>query len=73
MSVSDSSGTKSHVFVMAEGEVIKRDVELGISNDQLQEIKAGLTVGDQVITGPARTLRKLEVGDSVEEIETKDQ
>ena len=73
VSVSDSSGTKSHVFVMAEGEVIKRDVELGISNDQLQEIKAGLTVGDQVITGPARTLRKLEVGDSVEEIETKGQ
>ena len=58
---------------MVNGEAVKRDVELGISNDQLQEIIAGLDAGDQVITGPARVLAKLDQGSAVQEIEKKDQ
>jgi HlyD family secretion protein len=62
-------GTTSHVFVMVDGQAQKRDVELGISNDQLQEIISGLDEGAMVITGPARALSKLEDGAAVEELE----
>ncbi|MBT5388288.1 MAG: efflux RND transporter periplasmic adaptor subunit [Porticoccaceae bacterium] len=64
--------SKSFVFIMVDGLVVKREVELGISNDQLQEIISGLEVGEQVITGPARILSKLKEGSTVKEIE-KDQ
>ena len=57
---------------MVDGLAVKREVELGISNDQLQEIISGLEVGEQVITGPARILSKLKEGSTVKEIE-KDQ
>jgi HlyD family secretion protein len=63
------AGTTSHVFVMVDGQAQKRDVELGISNDQLQEIVSGLDEGALVITGPARALSKLEDGAAVEELE----
>jgi len=75
-SLSISSGSesksKSIVFVMRDGQAVKREVELGISNDQLQEIISGVEVGDQVITGPARMLSKIKDGSAVREIE-KDQ
>jgi HlyD family secretion protein len=75
-SLSISSGSesksKSIVFVMRNGQAVKREVELGISNDQLQEIISGVEVGDQVITGPARMLSKIKDGSAVREIE-KDQ
>mgnify|MGYP006414593205 FL=1 len=64
--------SKSFVFIMVDGLAVKREVELGISNDQLQEIISGLEVGEQVITGPARILSKLKEGSTVKEIE-KDQ
>ncbi|MGB2119865.1 MAG: efflux RND transporter periplasmic adaptor subunit [Porticoccaceae bacterium] len=73
ISAADSSKSTTHVFVMEEGEAVKRSVELGISNDQLQEVISGLDIGDQVITGPARTLRKLKAGQSVTEIEREEQ
>ena len=73
ISAADSSSSNTYVFIMVNGEAVKRDVELGISNDQLQEIIAGLDAGDQVITGPARVLAKLDQGSAVQEIEKKDQ
>ena len=74
MSISSGSESKSKsiVFVMRDGQAVKREVELGISNDQLQEIISGVEVGDQVITGPARMLSKIKDGSAVREIE-KDQ
>jgi HlyD family secretion protein len=48
-----------HVFVLVGGKAVKRSVELGISNDRLQEVTSGIKVGDKVIIGPARALRKL--------------
>ena len=49
----------NHVFVLVDGKAQKRAIELGISNDRLQEVIKGVSVGDKVITGPARTLDKL--------------
>ena len=69
--VSDNISSTSHVFLLIDGKAVKRDVELGISNDRLQEITSGLAVDDKVVIGPARALSKLKEGDSVKEIEKK--
>lgn len=58
-----------HVFVLVDGKAVKQIVELGISNDRLQEITSGLKVGDKVITGPARALGKLKDAQSVKVID----
>lgn len=56
---SKTENSANHVFVFVEGKAEKRNVELGISNDRLQEIINGIKIGEKVITGPARTLDKL--------------
>ncbi|TWX56241.1 efflux RND transporter periplasmic adaptor subunit [Colwellia hornerae] len=58
-----------HVFVLVDGKAVKQNVELGISNDRLQEITSGLKVGDKVIIGPARALGKLKDAQSVKVID----
>ena len=58
-----------HVFVFIDGKAVKRNVELGISNDHLQEITSGIKIGDKVITGPARALGKLKDAQSVKMLE----
>ncbi len=69
--VSDNISSTSHVFLLIDGKAVKRDVELGISNDRLQEITSGLAVDETVVIGPARVLSKLKEGESVKEIEEK--
>ena len=54
------------VFVNDAGIARKKDVEVGISDDQYQEIISGLNAGEQVIIGPDRALRSLEDGDRIE-------
>jgi len=68
---SNNLSSTSHVFLLIDGKTVKRNVELGISNDRLQEITSGLEVDDKVIIGPARALSKLKEGESVKEIEKK--
>lgn len=58
-----------YVFIMVNGKAVRKDVETGISSDSDQEILSGLTVGQQVITGPFRLLRNLGDGEAVEELE----
>jgi HlyD family secretion protein len=58
-----------HVFVLVDGKAVKHRVELGISNDRLQEISLGIKIGDKVITGPARALGKLKDAQSVNVID----
>jgi HlyD family secretion protein len=58
-----------HVFVLIDGKAVKRNVELGISNDRLQEVTSGIKTGDKVIIGPARTLSKLKDAQSVKVID----
>ncbi len=69
--VANNISSASHVFLLIDGKAVKRDVELGISNDRLQEITSGLAVDETVVVGPARALSKLKEGDSVKEIEKK--
>ena len=59
---------QAYVFVMQDGKARRRNVKTGISSDSDQEILDGLKQGDQVITGPFRTLRALVEDDSVAQI-----
>ena len=61
----------SYLFILVDGKAVKKPVELGISNDSVQEVISGLSLEDEVIIGPARVLSKLSDGDSVKEIEKK--
>lgn len=54
------------VFTYNNGIAREVSVEVGISDDEYQEITGGLSAGDQVITGPDRVLRALQDGDTVE-------
>src|SRR5688572_5430277 len=53
------------VFVNRDGRAVKVAVEVGLSDDTYQEIVSGLSVGDEVVTGPDRVLRALEDGDRI--------
>lgn len=67
-----SAGEKTYsVFVYDDGVALRREVEVGISDDSHQEISSGLEAGDRVITGPDRILRNLEDGDEVQEATTE--
>ncbi|HEX7031158.1 MAG TPA: efflux RND transporter periplasmic adaptor subunit [Gammaproteobacteria bacterium] len=60
----DAAG-KPWVFVLEDGQAVRREVTLGISDDSLQQIEAGLEEGETVITGPAEELRHLKDGMAV--------
>jgi HlyD family secretion protein len=53
------------VFVVAGGKAHQRKVDSGISDETRVEVLAGLRPGEQVVTGPYRSLRDLKDGDSV--------
>jgi HlyD family secretion protein len=53
------------VFVNRNGRATKVPVQVGLSDDTYQEIVSGLSVGDEVVTGPDRVLRALEDGDRI--------
>ena len=63
--------TSSNIFVYSDGKAIKKEVKLGISNDELQEILSGIAEVDEIIIGPPRVLAKLKDGDSVKKFERK--
>jgi HlyD family secretion protein len=58
-------GTKVNRFLwlMKAGKASKVMVDLGASDDRLQEITRGLAAGDKVVTGPAKAWRVLREGD----------
>jgi HlyD family secretion protein len=53
------------VFVARDGRATKVSVQVGLADDTYQEIVSGLSVGDEVVTGPDRVLRALEDGDRI--------
>jgi HlyD family secretion protein len=57
---------KKYVFVITSGKVKMTEVTPGISDATHVAIVSGLKVGDQVVTGPFRLLKKLKDGDAVE-------
>jgi len=56
---------KASIFILDNGKVVQRDIETGVADDNYIEILKGATAGEQIITGPSRTLRFLHAGDRV--------
>lgn len=62
-----STKTQQHyVFVERNGKAYKQIVSVGLSDDEYQEITDGLALDAKVVTGPARTLRRLQEGDAID-------
>lgn len=57
----------THVWVVRDGRAKKVAVKTGVSDDRWQAVRGGLEAGDRVITGPAKTLRRLKDGEAVEQ------
>lgn len=53
------------VFLIEEGKAVQRTVRTGISDETRVEILSGVKAGDQVVTGPYRSLRDLDDGEDV--------
>jgi HlyD family secretion protein len=60
------------VYLIEDGKAVVRPVVMGVSDVLYVEITEGLEVGDEVIIGPYRTLKKLEGGEAVAVEETTD-
>jgi HlyD family secretion protein len=56
---------KASLFVVENGRAVQRDIETGIADDNYIEILKGASAGEELITGPSRTLRFLRPGDRV--------
>ncbi|HEX7048185.1 MAG TPA: efflux RND transporter periplasmic adaptor subunit [Gammaproteobacteria bacterium] len=61
----DAVEEKPWVFVLEDGNAMRREVTLGISDDSWQQIETGLEEGTMVINGPAEELRHLKDGMAV--------
>jgi HlyD family secretion protein len=64
-----SSGRKADtvkvVFVVEQGKVHQRQVATGISDETHVELTSGVKPGEQLVTGPYRTMKDLKDGDAV--------
>ncbi|MEE2022859.1 efflux RND transporter periplasmic adaptor subunit [Alkalimonas mucilaginosa] len=58
-------GDSAFVWKVENGQANKQPVTLGLATDIAQEILSGLTVGEQVIIGPARTLLRIQDGSRI--------
>jgi HlyD family secretion protein len=62
---------KKFVWVDDGGKARKRAITTGLSDDRWEAIDSGIAAKDRVITGPAKTLRRLRDGDAVTERKNK--
>ncbi|MBU6210818.1 MAG: efflux RND transporter periplasmic adaptor subunit [Gammaproteobacteria bacterium] len=62
---------KKFVWVDDGGKARKRAITTGLSDDRWEAIDSGIAVTDRVISGPAKTLRRLRDGDTVTERKNK--
>jgi HlyD family secretion protein len=70
----DEKAAKSRkvVFVIEAGKAHQRTVETGLSDETSVELTSGVKPGEQVVTGPYRTLRDLHDGDAVQVSQTSE-
>jgi len=62
---------KKFVWVDDGSKARKRAITTGLSDDRWEAIDSGIAAKDRVITGPAKTLRRLRDGDAVTERKNK--
>lgn len=64
---------KEYVFLYSDGKAMMKEVKTGIQDNTYIEIREGLEVGDEVITGPYRAVSKrLKDGDAVKKVDKKE-
>lgn len=68
----DSEEAVQVVYVIEDGQAVRRPVGTGLSTVTHVEITSGLEEGEEVVTGPFRSLRDLEDGDAVRVVEEGD-
>jgi len=68
-----SEKVRASIFVIRDGNALKRDVETGLADDSHIEILKGLNAGDAIVIGPPKTLRFLRDGDAVRTKATAEQ
>jgi HlyD family secretion protein len=72
----DAKGAKAKekkvVFVVEGGKAHQRPVGTGLSDETRVELTSGVKPGEQVVTGPYRTLRDLKDGDAVQISQTSE-
>lgn len=61
------SADRTYAWVVRDGRAHKVAITAGLSDDRWQAVGSGLKAGDRVITGPAKTLRRLAEGEAVEQ------
>lgn len=59
---------RQYVLVEIGGEVLRRYVESGISDDTYVEILSGIALGDRVVVGPAKVMRHIRDGQVVDAV-----
>jgi HlyD family secretion protein len=62
----DTAAKKKYVFLVSNGVARMTEVTTGISNATHVVIRSGLKLGDQIVTGPFRTLKNLKDGAKVQ-------
>lgn len=61
---------RQYVLVEIGGEVLRRYVDSGISDDTYVEILSGIALGDRIVVGPAKVMRHLRDGQVVDAVLT---
>jgi HlyD family secretion protein len=61
----DSTPKRKYVFLVKDDKAVMTEVRTGISDATHVAIVSGIKSGDQIVTGPFRTLKKLKSGDKV--------
>jgi HlyD family secretion protein len=61
------------VFIIVDGKARQRPVQTGLSDETHVELLSGVKVGEQVVTGPYRTLKDLKDGDAVHVSKTSEE
>ena len=64
-STSRNEPAKASLVVVKAGRAAMRSIETGLADDAYLEVTRGVEAGEDIVTGPARTLRFLREGDHV--------
>jgi len=64
-STSRNEPAKASLVVVKDGRATMRGIETGLADDAYLEVTKGVEGGEDIVTGPARTLRFLREGDRV--------
>ncbi|MBC3808638.1 efflux RND transporter periplasmic adaptor subunit [Undibacterium seohonense] len=60
-----------YVWQVKNGRVVKQMLEIGYADEHRQEVRKGLALGDEIISGPAALLEKLRDGQALPEVDVR--